>query len=152
MVDLTALLNRAYAELAEAGLNFTASTQSVEVTRDRVADGVCHVAVDEGRLVGTANLVVRFDETDPADYRLPGVAAFGQFGVDPDRRGEGIGDALLEACAATARSMGYTRLMLDTAEPAEWLIAYYTKRGFRPVGTHQWRDKTYRSVVMSRDL
>ena len=69
-----------------------------------MADGVCHVAVDEGRLVGTANLVVRFDETDPADYRLPGVAAFGQFGVDPDRRGEGIGDALLEAGAAWAEA------------------------------------------------
>jgi len=47
---------------------------------------------------------------------------------------------------------GFKTLLLDTAETATKLIEYYRRRGFREVGHHQWRDKTYRSVVMAKPL
>ena len=41
--DLTSLLNSAYRELLDRGMNFTAATQDIETTRRRVAEGACWV-------------------------------------------------------------------------------------------------------------
>jgi len=150
--ELTRLLHTAYAELAETGLNFTACDQSVETTRHRAAKGVCFLAFENDTMIGTANLVTAFDDHDPREYREAGVAVLGQFGVAPSVRGGGVGSQLLQACCDTALSQGFTRLLLDTAEPAEHLVRYYTRHGFRVVGTHQWLDKSYRSVIMAKAL
>src|SRR5579871_2688760 len=52
---LTDLLHRAYAALGAMGLNYIAVDQTSQVTRRRIAGGVCLVAVGaDGRIVGTA--------------------------------------------------------------------------------------------------
>ena len=51
-----------------------------------------------------------------------------------------------------AIARGFRIIMLDTAETASKLIEYYHRRGFREVGHHHWRGKTYRSVVMAKPL
>jgi len=40
---------------------------------------------------------------------------------------------------------------LDTAEPAQDLIGWYERRGYRPVREIHWEGKTYDSVVMEKD-
>ena len=143
---LTALLHRAYARLAEMGLNFTATT------RERCADGECWVAEREGMIVGTVVWGTGADDHDPAPYREHGVAHFNQFAVEPTLQGTGIGDRLLAKIEVRAREAGFHAMTLDTAEPAEHLIAFYCRRGYRQIATHQWGDKTYRSVILSKDL
>lgn len=149
---LTELLHRAYAGLARAGLNFTATDQDVETTMRRVKEGECWIAESEGKLIGTIMLLFGGDPHDPTLYLQDGVAHFGQFGVEPKLQGHRIGSRLLSHVEGLARSKGAKLMALDTAEPATELVAYYRRRGYETAQYHQWRDKTYRSLVMAKDL
>jgi len=149
---LTELLHRAYARLAEMGLRFFATHQTVEQTRSRVESGRCFVAELDGRIVGTICLYRRTLEHGPAWYARDGVGYFGQFGVEPAHQGGGIGNLLLEHVERAARAVGLDELALDTAETATHLIEYYARHGYRLVDGVQWKDVNYRSVVMSKTL
>lgn len=48
--------------------------------------------------------------------------------------------------------MGVKELACDTAEGAVHLIALYKKRGYRQVGTADWKGTSYISVVLSKTL
>jgi uncharacterized damage-inducible protein DinB/GNAT superfamily N-acetyltransferase len=155
---LTALLHRAYAPLAAQGMNFTAATQTAEVTRQRAAEGQCFVAEVGGVLVGTVTVCGPFDvetapwTTDVPWFRDPDTAHFHQFAVDPELQGRGVGSLLLESGERWARRQGYKRMALDTAQPATALRALYERLGYVDVGQVQWTGKTYRSVVMQKAL
>jgi predicted N-acetyltransferase YhbS len=153
MDALTALLHRAYAALGAVGLNYTAVDQSVEVTRSRFAAGLGLAAVDSNRrIIGT----VVFHPPDGTGgspwLDRPDVAHFGQFAVEPDRQKQGIGLRLMDAVEAQARAAGATEIALDTAEPAQQLIDWYIRRGYRLIEYAQWRGKYYRSAILSKDL
>jgi GNAT superfamily N-acetyltransferase len=150
--DLTELLHRAYRPLGEAGLNFTAVDQSVEVTRSRIAHGTCFVAINDGRIVGTVTVEPPYADSPCEYYRTPAVAAAHQLAVEPEIQGSGLGALLLKRAEDWARDKGYRELAIDTAAPAAHLIDYYKRRGFQPVGRVQWRGKTYESVVLSKAL
>ena len=49
-------------------------------------------------------------------------------------------------------SVSELRMRLDTAKPAQDLIGWYERRGYRPVREVHWEGKTYDSVVMEKDL
>lgn len=152
LAALTALLHRAYADLAGRGLRYLATHQSVDVTRQRIARGEALVATIGSDVVGT----VTWYAPDPANkgwYGQPGVASFGQFGVEPRLRGLGIGRALVDEVVRRASAIGAHEIACDTAEPATDLIAMYEAWGFRIVGTTDYRPETnYRSVVLSKPL
>lgn len=149
--ELTTLLHRSYRRLADMGFNYTAVTQTVEVTRERIEGNECYVALVGGRIVGTGLLILdRPDE--PAWASQEGVAYAGQLGVEPEFRHLGIGAALMDAIENRARELGYRAIGGDTSEGADYLIRFYTGRGFEIVGHHQWRGKTYRSVVLAKRL
>lgn len=161
--NLTELLHRAYAPLAARGLRYLASHQGVETTRRRVEKGCCFVAqVDhDGSLIGT---IVVYPPASPLDhgndsgalgpdwYRQDGVASFGQFGVDPNWKGFGIGKALHVAAEKHARSLGAREIACDTAKPAKELVAMYTGWGYRVVGETKWEVTNYESVILSKSL
>ena len=152
--DLTALLHRAYAPLAAMGFKYFASHQSVEKTRDRIKAGSCLIAKLDERMVGTITWY-RGKETrekGPLLYRDPGVAYFGQFGVEPELQRDGIGLQLLRRVEEDARRSGCTRIALDTAEGASHLVAWYQRLGFSIVDHTQWEVTNYRSVVMIKPL
>ena len=152
LAALTALLHRAYRPLAEAGMRYVASYQTEEVTRKRLARGRGYIAEWDGRVVGTLTLYPQAAMTECAWYKRDDVWYFGQFAVDPDRQGRGIGAALLDFAEATAREGGARELALDTSERADRLLALYARRGYRPVETVQWPVTNYRSVILSKTL
>ncbi len=156
---LTAMLNRAYAGLAAAGMNFTAATQDVATTRQRVARGGCLVAVDAGgALVGSVSIARPYDAVaDPwvAEARwlqAPDSAHLHQLGIEPALQRSGLGTRLMAAAEQWAREQGFARMVLDTAEPAAHLRAWYTRLGYAGVGSVQWQGKSYRSVMLRKDL
>ncbi len=158
MESLTALLHRAYARLADLGLNFTATTQSVEVTRQRAAEGHCLLALVDGEVAGTITVSGHYDPVvspwalqTPWFYRQD-TAHFHQLAVDPRFQGLRIGDRLVAECEAWARSKGYLYMALDTAMPATHLRKRYQRHGYRDEGEVQWEGKTYRSVIMVKAL
>jgi GNAT superfamily N-acetyltransferase len=153
IVELTALLHRAYGPLARRGFRFWASHQDEEATRMRIAEGRCFVAVAGQQVVATITLKTRAHTKGSPWYDRPGVASFGQFAVEPDLQSRGIGSALLETVERRAPDEGVGELALDTAEGATALIRMYTKRGYRFIEHVDWRpDTNYRSVILSKSL
>jgi GNAT superfamily N-acetyltransferase len=156
---LTALLHRAYAPLAAAGMNFTAATQTAAMTSQRMQGSHTWVAVRSGgTLVGTITAAGPFDPNAqgwahalPWFYRQD-VAHFHQYAVDPACQGQGIGAALLRAAEAWARGAGHRAMLLDTAEPAATLRQRYARAGYADIASVQWQGKAYRSVVMAKPL
>src|SRR5688572_25113999 len=149
LVELTALLHRAYRPLLEMGLNYTATNQDVETTERRAADGICFVAEFENRVVATVTLSFAPVDWINDYYRRPGVWRFGQFAVEPALQGTGVGARLLDYIEAYAAREGASELALDTAVPAQHLIEFYRKRGYVIVDRCQWPGHSYESVVMS---
>lgn len=150
--ELTALLHRAYAELAAAGMNFTAATQDAEVTGRRIEGSECWLAFDGGTLAGTVTLTLRPVESLPPSYGTGSAAFLHQLAVEPGFRGRGLGRRLLDHAEARAAALGFGTIALDTAETASHLLRLYAARGYREVGRHRWEGKTYESVVMAKAL
>lgn len=151
LIDLTGLLHRAYRRLADMGFNYTATNQSVETTRERIEDNECFVAVDGTKIVGTA-LLIPHQVDKPEWANRPGVCYAGQLAVDPDYRHLGLGARLMDTIENRARELGFHEIGGDTSEGADYLLRFYQGRGWRIVGHHQWPGKTYRSVILARNL
>lgn len=156
---LTDLLHTAYATLMAQGWNFTAATQSVQTTRERVAAGQAFVAEREGRLLGTVTIAPPkpadgryLGDAVPAIYTAAGHAILAQLAVHPDERGQGLAERLMDAAETWAQAQGYSHVALDTAQPAEALRRRYARRGYVEVGEVQWEGKSYASVLMLKPL
>ncbi len=155
---LTQLLHRAYAPLAQAGMNFTACDQAIEVTAQRVASGHCFVATAAGVVIGTVTVSGAYDPVrspwalQTEWFYRPDTAHLHQLAVDPQRQGQHIGQRLVARCEQWARERGFQHMALDTAAPAQQLRERYRRLGYREVGEVQWEGKTYRSVIMVKDL
>jgi GNAT superfamily N-acetyltransferase len=151
---LTRLLHAAYRGLAELGLNYVAATQDAKTTQRRIAVATaCWVARRAGDVVGTiCHYAECPSEGHPGWYRSRDVSFFGQFGVEPSLHGCGIGARLLAAAEARAISDAKRELACDTAEPAQHLVAYYSRHGFRVVGRHRWPHAVYDSLILSKRI
>lgn len=151
--ELTRLLHAAYAPLAAAGMNYLASRQPEEKTRERLLEGESYLFFFENQLVGTVTLTEGVKKRTSADYYLrPGVFLFNQFAIRPGFQGRGWGHRAMDFLEERAREKGASVLALDTAETAEALIRMYEGRGFRIVSSTQWPDVAYRSVILAKQL
>jgi GNAT superfamily N-acetyltransferase len=149
---LTALLHRAYAPLAARGMRYLASHQDDATTRRRISGGECWLAEMGGQLIGTITLRDADRTSGCPWYDRPDVASFGQFAVHPACQSRGVGSRLIDHVEQRARLKGMAELALDTAETADDLIAFYTRRGYRFVDHVRWDAVNYRSVVLSKRL
>ncbi len=155
---ITRLLHAAYAPLAQAGMNFTAATQTAEDTARRAAEGQCLVAETEDGIVGTVTVCGPYaDGEAPWAESVPwfrdrDTAHFHQFAVHPAAQRQGLGRRLIAACEHWALQRGYRRMALDTAEPATALRALYKSVGYAEVGRVHWAGKTYGSVILQKAL
>jgi GNAT superfamily N-acetyltransferase len=80
------------------------------------------IAVEDGRRLGSI-FCVQSGEPEVAKLRL--------FLLDPEVRGRGLGQRLLDACLDFAREAGYRRLRLWTHESHRAACALYARNGFR---------------------
>ena len=152
---LTAMLHRAYADLAAGGLNYTAATQDVETTRHRAQGGRCWVVESDGALVATATLSVppghgirRLTEVARAPHR----AWLNQLAVSPEFRGRGIASRLWAQGRTWLDEQGITAVGADTANSAVHLVEMYRRWGFQRADLVHWAGKSYDSVVLLHRL
>lgn len=127
---ITALLHRACAPLAAAGMRHVASHQAPDVARRRMARGDTVVALADARIVGVITLSAVEATKDVPFYDRPDAASFGQFAVEPDLQGRGIGGSLLTMVEDLARERRVGIPALDTSEHAIGLIRFYQARGY----------------------
>lgn len=99
-------------------------------------------AFHDGECVGTVSIVDR-DDLDDVDHYTPWVAAMI---VDPNRRGQGIGRALLAAALGRCRDLFFGRVYLWTHDQFDW----YRRLGWREVETRSFRGVPI--TIFSLDL
>ena len=134
-------------------MRYLASHQPVETTRERLEEGEGYVIEAEGTVIGTATFrgheELPYGDWDPGEK----VASFGQFAVDPDFQGFGIGDRMMAFLESRAQALGCAWLCLDTSAQAARLQKYYGRLGYEVVGCADWRPVVnYESVVMGKKI
>ena len=144
---LRSLINAAYLELAERGLNFTGSYQDEELTRQRIQGAEVYLVERGGELLASVSLSIKPVEgqTDPCLY-------VNQLAVAPAHKRRGLGSFLLDLAERRAEHSGLRRLRLCTAVPAFHLVGLYRRLGYAVVEEIQIEGKTYRSYIMEKCL
>ena len=150
--ELTALLNRSYKKLSDQGFKYLASHQDSSITKKRIDEGQCFIALFDNKLIATITYYSPAQASGNEWYDQNFVASYGQFAVDEKLQKEGIGSKLIEHVETLARSDNAKEIAVDTAEGAEELIRYYSKRDYKFVGHTQWKETNYRSVLLSKKL
>jgi GNAT superfamily N-acetyltransferase len=108
------------------------------------------VAVDGGTLVGGVTYVpgpgpyAEFDDPEGAGVRMLAVA--------PAAQGQGVGTALLRACATRARADGRARLWLHTTPQLAIAQRIYEREGFRRAPENDWRGDDLCLIAYVLDL
>lgn len=148
--DITELLHLGYSERAEEGLNYSATNQSVEKTIARVGDGVCLVALLDGKLIGTEsyNLIKKKNLKWKRWYQDKEYYYLHSLTVHPDYKRRGIGLKIRNYIRDEAIKKGVGSLISDTSEDAKWLIDWYDRLGHKKVGYVSHSGTNYYSVVM----
>lgn len=149
---LTALIRRAYAPIGQRGINYTAVDQTLEETARRATAGVCLLACDDAEIIGTLALRGPRAASQCAYLTQPHVAYISQLAVAPERQGEGVMRALVEAAVSIAREDGFKELVGDIAEPMTLTLDWFCRNGFEPFDEIAWPGKTYRSVLIRMRL
>ena len=140
------LVNAAYKELADRGLNYTATYQDERITRERMQQGQTFVLEHDGELIAT----VLFKKENFFTGRDS--AYVSQLAVAPAWKRHGLGNRLMDFCEELATQQGHDCIQLDTAQPALHLVTWYQNRGYRIVGETRWDGKTYLSWIFEKDL
>ena len=96
-----------------------------ETIHTRLATMTAFVATDgSGRVIGT----VAGGTVDRSEGHLRGMA------VLPDWQGRGVAEQLLTTVEGHLRSIGCSRVTLDTTEPLQRATGFYRKQGYRSSG------------------
>lgn len=138
------LVNAAYKQLADMGLNYTGTFQDEARTLERMNRGRCFLLKDSEKILGTVLL--------SKENLITGLntAYVGQFAVWPELKKQGIGSILMDYCENLAKSEGFDGIQLDTAIPAQHLVDWYLKRGYEIVGQIHYDGKTYDSYIFEK--
>lgn len=142
--EIRSLVNKAYQELSDMGLNYTATYQDVETTIERMSSGQVFILKKQNQIVAT----ILYSKKNY--FTNKNTAYVGQFAVLPELKRQGLGTYLMDFCEQLAQQQGYEGLQLDTAIPATHLVKMYEKRDYKIVGETQWEGKTYRSYIFEK--
>ncbi|MFF5702062.1 GNAT family N-acetyltransferase [Streptomyces sp. NPDC012794] len=94
----------------------------------RAGEGEVLVAVRDGRLLGGVTFAAPGSRL--ADVAGPQEAEFRMLAVAPEARWQGVGEALVRACAERARALGLTALVLSTQPAMPGARRIYERMGF----------------------
>ncbi len=110
---------------------------------DRARVAAVLVSVSGAEVVGTITVYRDInDEGMPASFPA-GTAGIRTTAVSPTVRGHGIGNELVIAAIARARSFGASAIALHTADCMEAAMRLYERHGFRRALEHDYRANDY---------
>jgi ribosomal protein S18 acetylase RimI-like enzyme len=141
---ITQLVRAAYKELADLGLNYTATYQDEDTTRQRMSKGQTLLLLKNDQIVGT----ITSREENAIDSKR--CAYLGQFGILPEYKQMGLGNKIMDMIEFWAQHNGYECLQLDTAKPALKLVEWYQRRGYEIKSETRFEGKTYESWIFQK--
>ena len=120
---------RAYREFADSE-SWDRYLEAIADVEGRADVGMVLVALEDGRVLGSATLELdeRIEEDEPP--LPPDEAHIRMLGVDPSERGRGVARALMRECFDRARAAGRTRMTLHTTQRMKAAQAMYERLGF----------------------
>jgi GNAT superfamily N-acetyltransferase len=129
---LATLINDVY-DVAESGMWKRRGTRtSPEEVQRLLGNRALILAESDGMIVGSVNV----------NLMSHGIGEFGMLVADPNRRGEGIGTALVEHAERWAREQGCHTMRLEILTPRGWthpskefLKGWYARIGYAPQST-----------------
>lgn len=122
----------AYRALIRPGTDadWSSYLERIANVRDRASRTVVLVAVEGGRVIGSATLELE-GRTDPGDDPLDErTGHIRMLGVDPAAQGRGAGRALMEACEARAVAAGKSLMTLNTTARMTVAQGMYERLGY----------------------
>ena len=148
--EIHKVIYSAHEENLKKGLVMRTTTLTGEELKNRIGkDGICFVALDGEKIVGTIS--VRFVERDKwyAKGVIPDCILAG---VIPEYRGKHISSMLEQKVFEYVRNKGYKLIELDTAENNIHAVEVYKHQGFKLVDYHAYLGVDHFSVVMVKWL
>ena len=127
--QLVALLGMLFSEEAEFAPDDARQARALTKILADESVGLIYVAREEGRVAAMASLLY---SVSTAEGGL--VASFEDLVVLPERRGRGVGSALVRFVVPEARRQGVLRLTLLTDSHNKRAQELYAKAGFRASG------------------
>lgn len=143
---LRQLLNAAYKQLGEMGLNYNATFQDDELTAEGLIEGRSFVIDRKGQLIGT----MKIRQHNAIDSRS--CLYIGRFAVLPELQGQGLGLYLLQLAEKIGKREGFSCMQLDTAQPAQHLVKFYQDYGFKIQRSIYFEGKTYTSWIFEKEI
>ena len=126
--EVTALAYREFARPNDPG--WKEYLERIADVEGRASRTTILLAIEDGRILGTATLELD-GRTDDEDGELaPEQAHIRMLGVHPDARRRGIAKALMLDCLERARERGKTRITLNTTHRMRAAQAMYGSLGF----------------------
>jgi len=138
--QLTELLHLAYGEWREKNINFSAASQTVQETKQRLQGMSNLVAFYDGKLVGTISYSLVKNEK----------AFFCMFAVRPEYKNQKIGSKLLSTVEKIAFENNVEYITMDTSKRAKRLIKLYVRRGYLKRKVVQYSNTNYTSMVFRK--
>lgn len=129
--DAPALLDlslRAYEPIRQLGIQFAAATADLAVVEKNIANNLCLVMEEEGRILSTISVRMPWGPS-PGPF---GVPHLWWFASDPDAGRKGIGGEMITWCEETMirDTLKSPSVSLGTADKHPWLIEMYKRRGY----------------------
>ena len=137
-----ALISALNAEIAKRYPEENANFFRLDAGEIAPGHGAFLVATVDGEVVG-CGAVRSLDDADAEIKRMY---------VMPSFRGRGIGRALLGALEGEARSLGATRLVLETGERMPEAVAFYERAGFTVIPPFDEYVGARLSLCMGKEL
>ncbi|WP_435179712.1 GNAT family N-acetyltransferase [Halorussus sp. AFM4] len=137
---LAAAYRSAYAENRRLGFPAEAESATANEVAEWILEHRVLVAELDGELVGG----VRLEATEADRVKLS------RLGVRADRKGEGVGSALLDRAEAAVRECGYGTVWLTTPGDHPYLPDLYRRRGYEETGTYPLEYREYDEIVMEK--
>lgn len=135
---VTALAYREFVEPGDA--DWEEYLEHIADVPARAPNTTILIAVENGRILGSATLELgeRIDDDDPP--LAPGEAHIRMLGVHPDARGRGVARALMDACFEAARAADKTLMTLHTTHRMKIARSMYERMGFERTADRVFPD------------
>jgi ribosomal protein S18 acetylase RimI-like enzyme len=125
-----AVTAEAYREFANGGSDWTEYLAEIADVEGRASRTTIVVAVDDGRVIGSATLELDA-RTDAGSEPLDADEAhIRMLGVHPDARGNGVATRIMADCEDRARRAGRSRMTLHTAQNMRAARRMYESLGY----------------------
>jgi GNAT superfamily N-acetyltransferase len=167
---VTALIHDAFSIWKDEGLSLGPMHQTDEQTAEHLV-GKGYVAenlrgglwgtfsLDEGSIRRIGKTKISFTEgTEATDYSLIGgsrppvpsgaLLVFKKAAVKRDAANSGLGSKLYTLAEKTARSNGYSGMVIETVKEAAWLYEWYLRLGFKPIGSYRYPGSQVDTILM----